>query len=93
LVKRHGYVKDGMKPVGAIKKCCMAVLAQVAITSEGQKSPDLIERKMIRVSELMALYNAIVTGTVRTNPLMFIFNGIFHTMRMLDDFGECGSLG
>ena len=48
---------------------------------------------MIRVSELMALYNAIVTGTVRTNPLMFIFNGIFHTMRMLDDFGECGSLG
>lgn len=82
-----------MKPVGAIKKCCMAVLAQVAITSEGQESPDLIERKMIRVSELMAFYNTIVTGTVRANPLMFIFNDILHTMRMFDDFGESGSLG
>lgn len=82
-----------MQPVGTIKKGCVAVPAQVAITSEGQESPYLIERKMIRMSELMPLDNAIVTGAVRANPLMFIFNGIFHTMRMLDDFGECGSLG
>ena len=82
-----------MQPVWAIKKCSMAVLAQVAITSEGKKSTRFVERKMIRVSEFMPLDNAIVTDAVRANPLMFIFNDVLHNVRMLDDFGECGSLG
>lgn len=74
-----------MQPAGSIKESRITILAQVAITSEGQESPDLIKRKMVRVSELVPLYNTIASGTIGANAAVIVGNTIFHAMRMFDN--------
>ena len=82
-----------MQPVGSIKESRITILTQVAITSEGQESPGLIERKMVCVSELVPLYNTIASGTVGANAAVVVGNAIFHAMRMFNNLCERGSFG
>lgn len=48
---------------------------------------------MVRVSELVSLYNTIASGTVGANAAVVVGNAIFHAMRMFNNPCERGSFG